>query len=114
MSSELEIKFDKHWALFSRISSSRVPAPIPEYRFHGSRRWLFDRAWPDYKIAVELEGGVYSGGRHVRGKGFEGDCEKYNEAVKLGWKVYRFTTGMLKKDPLKCVNYVLTDLGIQK
>ena len=43
-------------------------------------------------IAVELEGGVWTNGRHSRGAGFTSDCEKYNEAQLLGWRVLRFTS----------------------
>jgi hypothetical protein len=70
--------------------------PEKEYRFHKTRRWRFDFAWPKYMVAVECEGGTWSGGRHTRGKGFEGDCEKYNEAALDGWKVFRFTSTMIE------------------
>jgi len=66
-----------------------------EYRFHETRRWRFDFAWPEIKLAAEVEGGTWAGGRHVRGKGFESDCEKYNEAALLGWTVLRFTASMV-------------------
>jgi very-short-patch-repair endonuclease len=68
-----------------------LPAPITEYKFHPVRRWRFDFAFPDRKIAVEIEGGVFTQGRHTRGKGFSGDMEKYNAAVLLGWKLLRYT-----------------------
>lgn len=61
-----------------------------ELRFHATRRWRFDFAWRVRRIAVEVEGGVWSGGRHTRGAGFVGDCEKYNAATLLGWSVLRF------------------------
>jgi hypothetical protein len=57
--------------------------------------WRFDFAWPDLLIACEVEGGTFSGGRHTRGQGFEGDCEKYNAATLLGWKVFRVTSKMI-------------------
>lgn len=69
-----------------------------EYRFQSDRKWRFDFAvwiWRGKayeKFAIEIEGGVWSKGRHVRGKGFIGDMEKYNEAQRWGYKVYRFTT----------------------
>jgi len=76
--------------------------PKREYRFHPFRRWRFDFAWPRKKIGVEIEGGVWTGGRHVRPAGFEKDCEKYNEAAACGWKVLRVTGKMLAdKDQIK-------------
>ena len=66
-----------------------------EYKFHPLRKWRFDFALAK-GIAVEVDGGIWSLGRHVRGKGFEGDCEKVNEAALLGWRVLRFSTGMVK------------------
>jgi very-short-patch-repair endonuclease len=68
---------------------------VPEYRFHSTRRWRFDFAIPDKKIAIEIEGGTWSGGRHTRGGGFRKDCEKYNTAAGLGWKIFRFTSDMV-------------------
>ena len=62
-----------------------------EYRFAAPRRWRFDFAWPSMKLAVEIEGGIWSSGRHTRGKGFEADCVKYANALVLGWRVLRVT-----------------------
>jgi very-short-patch-repair endonuclease len=55
------------------------------------RRWRFDFAWPDRKVALEVEGGVWISGRHTRAAGYINDTEKYNEAVLLGWRVLRVT-----------------------
>lgn len=68
----------------------------PEYRFHHKRRWRFDFAIPERKVAIECEGGIWTGGRHTRGAGFENDCEKYNAAAELGWCVLRFTKRMIE------------------
>ena len=51
---------------------------IKEHHFAKPRRWRFDYAFPKYKIAIEVEGGVWAGGRHVRPSGFIKDMEKYN------------------------------------
>ena len=76
-----------------------------EYRFHPTRRWRFDFAFPDLKLAVEVEGITYFGknkdssmklGRHQTYKGFEEDLEKYDEAIRLGWNVYRCSPKMVK------------------
>ena len=60
-----------------------------EFRFHQSRRWRFDFAWPVKRVAVEVEGGIWTRGRHTRGGGYIGDLEKYNEAAVMGWVVLR-------------------------
>lgn len=75
----------------------KLPEPDREYRFHPERRWRFDFAWPTKKVAIEVEGGTWTNGRHSRGNGFENDCEKYNEAAILGWTVLRFTTRQVKR-----------------
>jgi hypothetical protein len=85
-------------ALLSPLSSP-LPAFLREYPFHVERRWRFDFAWPARKLAVEVEGVTYGdkGGRHQRAAGLEGDCEKYNAAVLLGWRVLRFTPRQIKR-----------------
>lgn len=67
-----------------------------QFRFHEDRKWAFDFAWPRRKFALEVEGGVHSGGRHVRGAGYTADCEKYAEALLLGWRVLRATGEQVK------------------
>jgi very-short-patch-repair endonuclease len=69
-----------------------VPNPVHEHRFHKVRRWRFDRAWPDEMVAAEIEGGTRGNGRHNRHAGYSKDCEKYNAATELGWRVFRFTS----------------------
>lgn len=63
-----------------------------EHAFHPARKWRFDFAWPRERVALEVDGGVFTGGRHTRGAGFEADAEKLNEAALLGWSVLRVTT----------------------
>lgn len=82
--------------LAAHVLAYGLPVPVRECRFHPTRRWRFDFAWPSHGLAVEVEGGIYSGGRHVRGKGFEDDCEKYNEAAAMGWTVLRFTGAQVR------------------
>jgi len=80
--------------LYFQIKAIDLPLPEREFRFC-LRRWRFDFAWPDRLLAAEVEGGVYSQGRHTRGKGFTEDCIKYNEAAILGWRILRFPTQMI-------------------
>lgn len=62
-----------------------------EYRFSGTRDWRFDFACPELMLAIEVEGGAYTHGRHTRGTGFINDMEKYNAAAVLGWRLLRYT-----------------------
>ena len=78
--------------LATQIHYARLIKPEREYKFHELRRWRFDFVWVGLKLAVECEGGTWSGGRHTRGSGFADDCEKYNQAVLDGWRVLRFTS----------------------
>ena len=61
-----------------------------ELQFHPTRKWRADFALPTWKILIEIDGGVWSGGRHTRGAGFVGDCHKINAAGILGWCVLRY------------------------
>lgn len=83
-------------SLAFQIRAVGLPAPEREYRFHDKRRWRADFAWPDAKLIVEVEGAIWTGGRHTRGAGYEKDAEKYNTAALDGWTVLRFTGNMIK------------------
>ena len=73
-----------------------LPEPIAEHQFALPRRWRFDYAWPDLKLALEVDGGGWINGRHSRGSGIEKDAEKQNTAVALGWRVLRASPAMVK------------------
>lgn len=79
------------------VNDVGLPPATPEYLFHSVRKWKLDRAWVPQKIAVEIEGGTWKAGgsRHSRGQGFEDDCEKYAEAICLGWTILRVTTNQI-------------------
>lgn len=70
-----------------------------EYKFCEDRKWKFDFIViieVSYRcFAIEIEGGTRWKSRHTTHKGFEADCEKYNEASIMGWRVLRFTTDMV-------------------
>jgi very-short-patch-repair endonuclease len=82
--------------------------PDREYYFHPTRRWRFDLAWPQGKVAVEFEGLTGGkGGRHQRMAGYQGDVEKYREAAKLGWLVLRYTGQEIVQRPVQIVEEVV-------
>jgi len=68
-----------------------------QYRFHPTRLWRLDFAWPELKIGFEIEGAIWmrGGGGHSHPLGIEKDIEKYNAAALLGWRIIRITGKML-------------------
>lgn len=97
-----------------QIRLLKLPAPEREYRFAamhtggtgagvrarlataGLSDWRFDFAWPASRIAVEVEGGGWSKGRHTRGAGFAEDMRKYDAAIRLGWTLYRCDGALIR------------------
>ena len=65
---------------------------VKEFRFHEKRKWRFDYAFPSHKVAIEVDGGVWTGGRHINPQGYINDMEKLNTASSMGWLVLRITT----------------------
>lgn len=77
------------YPVVSLCRAMRIPEPVPEYEFALiiGRKWRFDYAWPLHKLALEVEGGIWTQGRHTRGAGALADLAKYSEAAILGWRV---------------------------
>ena len=98
----------KHmFAYLWRVIADNYCSPIEEYPFSKElgRKHRFDFAFVDEKLAVEIEGNAWrvrGGGRHMQ----DNDLEKYNLAALLGWRVLRFSPGMLKRNPEECIQLV--------
>jgi very-short-patch-repair endonuclease len=68
-----------------------------------------DYAWPEYKVALEIEGGVWTGGRHSNPSGFVGDMEKYNALACAGWRLIRIEPkGLLKASTVELIRAALS------
>lgn len=80
--------------MFQRLIMAENPGVVvvKEHVFHWTRQWRFDYAIPELKVAVEIDGAVWSYGRHNRPEGYINDLEKLNTAASMGWLVLRFTT----------------------
>lgn len=69
-----------------------LPEPVREYRFHPTRKWPFDAAWPERKIAIEYQGGVFQRDpSHSSIGGIVRDYEKFTEASLAGWTLLLVT-----------------------
>lgn len=89
------LSIQAHPKMLISILEKQYPGMVREYAFHPERKWRFDFAWPGKMVAMEIEGGTWTAGRHTRGKGYENDCIKYSTAAIMGWVVIRATTGMV-------------------
>lgn len=126
--SPLERAFDTQ---FIRLGQD-LPMPEKQYEAIPDRRFRFDRAWPCYKLLVELEGGtmgkrvvcqscgtivralkadgslgaeIRQGGFHQT-KRFAMDVEKYNLAALYGYTLLRFTREDVYGDPFSMVKMI--------
>ena len=81
------MKRDYPAELAFQCKAVNLPEPVRELKFHPVRRWRFDLAWPDEKLAVEIQGGIWLQGHHSRGKVISDDCEKMAHELMLGWRV---------------------------
>ena len=79
-----------------QLGVAGLPEAVREYAFAPKRRYRADFAFPAHMLLVEIEGAIYTGGRHVRGAGYESDLEKYNLAVLQGYRVLRFSPRMVR------------------
>ena len=85
---------------------------VSEFKGIDGRKFRFDAANPTEKIAIEIEGGIWMGGKggHTSGIGYEHNMEKYNLAVTAGWRVLRYSPATLKKTPWKLIRDIRTML----
>ena len=112
--SALESKFIALWQRRHLVGGppwvAELPEPLREVRFHPARRWRFDFAWPAYRVAVEVDGGIFSKGKkrlnHASGPGIQADHEKRNAAAELGWRVLVFTSTDLLRRPVETIKQV--------
>ena len=108
--SGLELIFLRVW----RSECKDLPEPIRDHRFHDTRRWQLDFAWPDAMLAVEIEGLTRQGGRHQRSRGYRNDVQKYRAAENLGWRILRFTGDEMHTEPVQVVEAVAKILRKRK
>jgi hypothetical protein len=94
------LSYRKQYPDFFRLidGNPAIPDPVEEFRFDPKRRSRADLAWPDQKLALEIEGGAFmkKGGHRGSISGYLKDIEKYNNYSLLGWSLLRFTPQQIK------------------
>lgn len=102
--SELEERFA------FQIRTYNLPEPKRQYKFHASRKFLADFAWPEFRLIVEINGGTWmTKSGHNTGKGILRDYEKSNAAQLMGYTYLQFTGKEL--DDLTAVETVKEFIG---
>lgn len=87
----MSAKTDAAGQLITDMAAEGYPAET-EFIFHPSRKWRFDLAYPQVKLAIEVDGR----GRHQQEKGEREDQQKINAATEMGWRVLRYPAGSVK------------------
>lgn len=111
--SQLEYKLGEAWfrtdvssmsdlelQAWAQIRDADLPEPEQEYQFLDTRKFRWDFCWPSKMVALEIQGGIWTGGAHVRPKRYEQDCHKLCLGVAAGWKVLWATPGMLDDESM--------------
>lgn len=75
--------------VFKHIISAGYPEPMRQMLLIPKRKFRADFYWPSLRAVLEVEGGVYTRGRHVRPSGFISDIKKYNLYAYHGYTLYR-------------------------
>lgn len=91
--------------LIRLLDTHRVPQAVRQFPF-GDRR--IDFAYPELKIAIELDGRA----DHSKKAVFEDDRHRQNELVLAGWTVLRFTWDDITKRPETVATTIKRALGL--
>ena len=100
----MKIKSNHPTLFLSILEDAGIPPPTRELQFDARpkdgtvrpkvpRGWKFDYAWKGEKVALEVDGGLYTRGRHVQGAGRREDMRKQTEAAIQGWRIVYTTPG---------------------
>lgn len=76
--------------LVAQIQEAGLPAPVCGFRLTMAEQCRFALAWPDRRLAVEVEGSQ-------TGRAKAAACRAQNRALREGWLVLRFTPGMIEQ-----------------
>lgn len=73
-----------------------LPEPQTEVVFAPGRKFRADYLFPQQKVIVEQNGGIWTKGGHSSGRGLLRDYEKLNLAQMLGFRYFVFTPQQLE------------------
>ena len=94
---------------YEQVLQAGLPCPETQYKVVPLAKWAFDFAWPKYRLAAEIDGGIWltttnrrtgkrrSGG-HANPVQIIKDNTKRNAARALGWIVFQFETNSVEQE----------------
>lgn len=94
------------------LSQWRILAPEldpPEREITGAcppSNARLDFGFPEIKLGIEIHGGIWTSGRHTRGKGFWADRIKLRRAILNGWVVLEYVTNDVLDDPVTMIEEI--------
>lgn len=81
---------------------------VRQYRAISDRRYAWDFAWPDKRLLVEVQGGLWVRGAHSRPLGIQRDMDKLNIATLAGWRVLQVSAADIKSGAaVQCIGQAL-------
>jgi very-short-patch-repair endonuclease len=86
--SKLEQRFDQ------QLTVSGLPAPIKNYFYLPGRDLEIDRAWPQWKLGVEINGGAHRASMANLAR----DCEKICLGLLAGWWILPFSRELIRSE----------------
>jgi very-short-patch-repair endonuclease len=94
-----------------QIHAVGLPAPAREHAAIPNRKYRVDFAWPDRRLAVEVEGGIWQEGAHSTGSGITRDIEKANLLALAGWTLIRCTAEHIRSG--QALRWIETALNLE-
>lgn len=95
-----KVRRDYKQAFLTQLELAGLELPVLEFMFaKPDRKWRFDFAYLDLKIAIEYQGGVFFQGTHTghtSTKGITKDFEKFTEASLRGWLLILIDAGSVR------------------
>ncbi len=79
------------------VMAGLLPAYERQFEFAKpiNKRWKADFAFVDQMLLIEVDGGIWVNGKHVRSGSADNERIRQNAATCLGYAVLRFTPKML-------------------
>jgi very-short-patch-repair endonuclease len=93
------------------LRRARLPEPVPQYAISDGHRTIHvDFAYPDARLAIELDGDAYHWGERADRQ----DKSRDRLLARCQWRIQRFSAGDVEKRPTMVVSDVAGALGLSR